>query len=155
MISKVGINVLLNSIFFSQNWEMCQTLLIINDIINAEFRADLHSDLISSYFTSLDEKLEYLPQAVILSWPLLFVPKDSALPSAPPSSPGRLNSVGNPPGALCCFGHFSSPIWRAAVRSVVSGAKRLVSRTERWVETMGVESCFSSWLGTALTPCCC
>lgn len=72
---------------FSQNSDMCHTLLIINDIINAKFSADSHSDLIFNRFTSLDEKLEYLPQALILGRPLLFVPQDSALPSAPPSSP--------------------------------------------------------------------
>lgn len=44
-------------------------------------------------FTSL----EFSPQALGLPWPLVFVPFVCDLPSAPPSSPSHLNSVGTPP----------------------------------------------------------
>lgn len=82
-------------------------LLIIIDIINAIFGALLHSDLIFNYFTSFGEKLVYLLCVTESQLTSTLCPKDSALSTT--FLTGRLNSVGNPPVLLCCFGHFPLP----------------------------------------------
>ncbi|KAK5859457.1 hypothetical protein PBY51_021012 [Eleginops maclovinus] len=73
--------------------------------------------------------------------------KEAALPSPPSSTQAHLNSVGNPPSALCCFGHcvshqiMSPPLWFFPLPSeeplceawCLSSANCPLSRTDRVV----------------------
>lgn len=166
MISKVGIN---DDFYDLRHWGRKCLLSSIKTLVTIHTDTAVWSEMILHLWIKLSSWI--LAPGTESQLTSTLCPKDSALPSAPPSPLACLNSVGTPtpptPPTLRCLGHFvspdnvctplllSTPIWEGAAWTVVSGASCPVSRTERRGPTMGVKSCFSSCLRTALTPCCC